>query len=383
MNKHASTLEAEIVERVRTLVDASQSGIDLFNAMGGLHPIEIKNTLFASEEFGLLKTAFAGLEITRPALREVTRDDNPVLSFWPFTSHCARKIATLAEDYHSVALLGVPTIFSALRETRKNNVILFDNDDYLFREKTTEGFVQCDLLSDALSSFESKFDLVIGDPPWYFDEYISWLDAAIRLTRPGGTVVFVLYPKSIRETARHETTEILRKVGSVLSEVEYLPFAAEYETPSFEQIELIQNGIRPTNWRKADFILGRVPSNKIEPAIETSLPRTSLWAERRIGCGRIFVEDVASGNSTFLQTAHPEHRFLSSPSRRDLSRKKANVLSSRGHGLSCSDPKRLLNLLDNIRSGADIERISGQLDGPSGELLQLVANDLWSRFITV
>lgn len=383
MNKHSSTFEAAIVANVRRLVGTSKSKLDLFNAMGGVHPIEIKRALLASEEYDLLRIAFSGLEVASPTLREVKRDDNPVLSFWPFTSHCAKEIATLAEAYESVALLGAPTVFSALRETQKDNVVLFDIDDYLFREKTTEGFVQCDLLSDALLSFESKFDLVIGDPPWYFDEYVSWLDAAVRLTRPGGTIVFVLYPKNIRETARQETAEILKTVGSLLNEVERLRFAAEYETPSFEQVEFIQNGIQPTNWRRAEFILGRVPLDKTVRPAGTNRPRTNLWTERRIGCGRIFVEDVASASSTFLQTAHPNHRFLSSPSRRDLSRKKANVLSSRGHGLSCNHPKRLLDLLGDIRVGSDIERIGGQLDRHSGELFQLVANDLWGRFITV
>jgi hypothetical protein len=383
MNKPSSTFEAEIVESVRRLVDDSRSGTDLFNAMGGVHPIEIKRALLASDELGLLKTVFAGLETRGPTLREVKREDNPVLSFWPFTSDCARKIAALAEGYGSVALLGTPTVFSAIRETQKDNVVLFDSDDYFFREKATEGYVQCDLLSDALTSFENNFDLVIGDPPWYFDEYISWLKAAICLTRPGGTIVFVLYPQNIRDTARHETKQILNTLENLLDEVRGLALAAEYETPSFEQIELIQNGIHPTNWRKAAFVSGKVPLQKADLTIQARPVRTNLWTERRIGCGRIFVEDVASDNSVFLQTAHPKHRFLSSPSRRDPSRKKANVLSSRGHGLTCSHPRRLLELLNDVRVGSDIEKIGNQLDGPSCELFQLIANDLWGRFITV
>jgi hypothetical protein len=99
MNKHSSTFEAEIVESVRRLVEDSKSGADLFAAMDGVHPIEIKRALLASNEQRLLKTVFAGLETMSPTLREVMRDDNPVLSFWPFTSDCARKIATLAEGF--------------------------------------------------------------------------------------------------------------------------------------------------------------------------------------------------------------------------------------------------------------------------------------------
>jgi hypothetical protein len=383
MNKHSCTSEAEITAKVRRLAEDSKSGVDLFNSMDGVHPIEIKRALLACEEHGLLKFVFAGLETTSPSLREVKRDDNPVLSFWPFSSDCVQRIATLANGHEAIALLGTPTVFSALREGKKDNVVLFDSDDYLFRDRSTDGYVQCDLLSDALLSFENKFDLVIGDPPWYFDDYLSWLDAAICLARPGGTIVFVLYPQNIRETASHETKEILRTVDKLLDDVRALQMAAEYETPSFEQVEFIQNGIYPISWRRAKFISGKVPIHKTARPVEARPSRTDLWTERRIGCGRIFVENTRSDSSVFLQTARPNNRFLSSPSRRDPSRKKANVLSSRGHGLSCNDPKRLIDLISDIRVGSDIEKISDRLDRSSGELFQLVANDLWGRFITV
>lgn len=195
--------------------------------------------------------------------------------------------------------------------------------------------------------------------------------------------MFVLYPQNIRDTAPRETKQILELLGNLLDGVGSIPFTAEYETPSFEQVELIQNGIYPTNWRKAAFVSGNVPVHKSDCPVQARPARTNHWTERRIGCGRIFIEDVASDSPVFLQTAHPNHRFLTSPSRRDPSRKKANVLSSRGHGLSCNHPKRLLELLNDIRIGSDIERIGGQLDRPSGKLFQLVANDLWGRFITV
>jgi hypothetical protein len=383
MNKHSSTFESEVVANVRRLTEDSKSGVDLFRLMDGVHPIEIKRVLLACEEHRLLKFVFAGLETVGPSLREVKRDDNPVLSFWPFTSDCARRIASLAKDYGSIALLGAPTVFSALREAQKDNVILFDRDDYFFRGKSTDGYVQCDLLSDALLSFRNKFDLVIGDPPWYFDEYISWLNAAICLTRPGGTVVFVLYPQNIRETAFSERKEILRALGNLLDDVRSVPLTAEYETPSFEQVEFIQNGIYPMDWRRAEFISGKVPVHKIDCPVEAGRSQRNLWTERRIGCGRIFIDDVPSDNSPFLQTAHPNHRFLLSPSRRDPSRKKANVLSSRGHGLSCNDPKRLIDLISDIQVGCDIEKIGGRLDKSSGKLFQLVANDLWGRFIAL
>lgn len=383
MNEHSGTFEAKIVEDVRTLARDSKTDVDLFNAMGGVHPIEIKRALLAAKEYKLLESVFSDLAVNGPALREMKRDDNPVLSFWPFTLDCARKLAKISEAYNKVALLGAPTVFSTLRGLQKENVILFDSDDYLFREQSTEGYVQCNLLSDELLSFEDQFDLVVGDPPWYLEDYTAWLDAAIRLARPGGTIIFVLYPQNIRENARREIEEIHRRANGILSNFKSLSLVAEYETPSFEQIELIQNGIRPVDWRRAEFFSAKVPLQKVRAPIRDLPKQVEQWTECRIGCGRLFIQDVASDGFTFLQTANPNSRFLSSPSRRDPSRKKANVVSSRGHGLSCSQPRQFIDLVNEINASSDIERISAQLDKSSSELLQLVANDLWGRFITI
>jgi hypothetical protein len=382
MNKHIGDFGMQIVEKARALVADSLTGIELIHALHGVHPIEIKDALISAGEGYLLEKTFCDLNISGPVMKEISRDDNPVLSYWPFTPDCARKISLKIRNYESVALLGVPTVFGALRERSKSDVILFDNDNYLFRQDTTTGYIQCDVLSETAYHYENNFDLVVGDPPWYFDEYCSWLQTAVGLARPGGTVIFVLFPPNIRNTANIERNRILDLAHEILSDVEILPTIA-YETPSFEQIQLIRNGIAPVNWRRAHFIAGRVPLNKKKMIPLKRIESAEIWVERRVGCGRIFIKNEATDSSTFLNTANPQSRFLSSPSRRNLERKRSNIVSSRAHGLSCSDPELLLQKLGELHDSCNIENVGNGLDKTSAALLRLVANDLWPRFITV
>jgi hypothetical protein len=385
MNKHTGNFHMQIVDEVRAFAADSLVGIELVQALNGVHPIEIKKALVSAGEELLLEKAFGELNISGPVLKEILRDDNPVLSFWPFTSHCARQISEIVSEYETVALLGVPTVFGVLKERlkRRARTILFDTDDYLFRGKTTEGYVQCDVLSGVPSQYENQFDVVLGDPPWYLEEYCSWLRTAVGLARPGGKVIFVLFPPNIRDTSKIERNEILRIAQQLLLDVEFLPGAALYETPSFEQIELIRNGISPIDWRTAQFFVGRVPLNKGRLVPSGKSESSNNWIERRIGCGRIFVRAEPADIATFLEPADGKSRFLSSPSRRDRGRSRSNVISSRGHGLCCSDPRLLVDLLGRVRESVDIENIGEGLDRQSALLLEAVATDLWPRFISV
>jgi hypothetical protein len=382
MNLHAGNFRSQLVEQVRALSANSKSGAELIQALDGVHPIDVKDVLVAAGEMDLVERLFRDLAISRPAFREMRRDDNPVLSFWPFTPDCAQQIADLVPDSDSVALLGAPTIFSVLNERRIGRAILFDNDDYLFSQEATHGYVRCDVLSNVLLPYENQFDLIVGDPPWYFEEYCSWLLTAIGLARPGGTIVFVLFPPNIRNTAANERDEILALARKTLSDVEILPIPAAYETPSFEQIELIQNGIAPINWRRAQLMSGKVPPNKAKFVPSKRSGPSEVWTERRVGCGRIFAKNVPN-IPVFLETADANSRFLSSPSTRNLARTRSNVISSRGHGLRCNDTELLLTKLENLRDARDICNIGVGLDQASASLLKSVADDLWPRFITI
>ena len=349
----------------------------------GIHPIEVKRALLEFGDEKLLEKALGSLKVTTPLLLEVARDDNPVLSFWPFTPACGQQIEELIPQKSSVALLGVPTLFKLLKNPLRSEIKLFDSDSYLFSHEITRDYVQCDVLSTVTSQFENTFDVVLTDPPWYLNEYRPWIVKSASLARPGGTVIFVLFPQCIRSGAEGERDAILALAHELFDDIEMLQAEARYETPSFEKVELLRNGLDPADWRKATFVRGRVKSPKKTVQMPSTRVSADVWSERRVGCGRIFVNNKAAKIAKFLETADPTNRFLSSPSRRDPARQRANVISSRGHALCCRDPEKLLYGFDRIRSIGDIGNIALSLEPDSADLFKSVAHDLWPRFLVI
>jgi len=381
--REVANREREIVEIARSSVEAGLSGQQFIAKYNGLHPIEIKTALSDSGANALFNEACADILIEGPTLHEIIREDNPALSFWPFTHDTAADISERTKSFSKIALLGTPSLFSIAKHRlagTPSEVYLFDQDNYLFSE-TTEGFFKCDI-SEVPKSFKDEFDLVIADPPWYPDDYRRWLSVATCVVRPGGTVIFVLFPEGVRETAKGERRAILELADSLFSSVSIERARVLYETPSFEQVQLIRSGIAPLNWRSADLVIGQARSEKVLIG-EGFRGQQESWIERRIGSGRIFVNvhKPSQHESEWLNTANNGDRFLSSPSRRDGALPKANILSSRGHGLVCADPMKFTKLVERIESVSDIGDASSAIGGQSGKLFELVANDLWGRYI--
>jgi hypothetical protein len=381
MNKPFSHSQRDLAEKVSFCVQSSLSGTELIRALDGVHPIEIKAALLSVGTQDILHDALGDLSITGSRLHEIVRDDNPILSFWPFTPASAQRVADLAASFPSVALLGVPTVFNLLKSRfALHELSLFDRDDYLFSDRSMPGFEKCDLVSQVPERFHNKFDLVIADPPWYLDEYLAWLATAERIVRPGGTIIFVLFPEGIRASASHERSMILNLAKRMFAEIYWDEKRIEYETPSFEQVQMICHGIQPINWRTAELVIGKMASPKNLLPKRATPRRTEEWIERRLGSGRLFINlDVgARDTGKFLRTAESNSRFLSSPSLRNPGRMRANVLSSRGHGLYCLEPTRLIRMIEGVHTSFDIERSSRSDDC---ELFTRTAFDLWPRFI--
>jgi len=371
MNKPFFDSHSHVVTKVRKGLAESLSGTDLIRQFDGLHPIEIRSAFIAANRLDLVEAVFGSISVNLPYLHEITREDNPILSFWPFTRATALKLAKLTAGFSSIGLLGAPTLFNLLKQERpRGDVFLFDRDDYLFRQETFPSFVKCDVAGGLPDMFNASFEVIIGDPPWYLDDYAAWLRTARRLVKEGGIVIFVLFPEGVRETARDERKAILSLASELFTECSVEENIVDYETPSFEQVQMVVNGIKPVNWRRAGLVTGRVGLRERMEASST-VRQSGEWTERRMGSGRIFIKaDPAQTAGQFLETADATSRFLSSPSRRNPGRLRANVMSSRGHGLSCADPARLVEIIDNMKSPSDIEAIDGTMEGQSRNLLR-------------
>jgi len=348
-----------------------------------MHPIELKNNLLASRAYQEANRVFEGLEISQSIPYEIQREDNPVASFWPFTKVTAERIANMIDKYQSIALLGTPTVFGLLSSRRDDRALLFEHDEYFFPDGIVPGFIKCDVVRGVPRSYDDQFEFVFADPPWYLGDYFAWLETATRIVRPAGSVAFVLYPERIRESAGAERNKILALAREIFEDVSIKRNVIDYETSSFEQIQMIRNGIRPIDWRSADVLVGRTRKRKFQDQEIKISSATTDWIERRVGTGRVFIDLKPASVASFLETADASSRFLSSPSLRNAARLRANVITSRGHALCCSEPFLLISLIESIRQFSDLALLKPRVPDNSWSLFQLFATDLWGRFVVI
>ncbi len=194
-----------------------------------------KEALVAAGENALLEKAMGSLSSRSQTFLEIAREDNPVLSFWPFAYGTAEMIADQAAGYERVGLLGTPTVFSLLKNRGRNQTILFEQDDYFSKQVLIAGggggggggggIIKCDLASGVSESFRNQFDFVVGDPPWYLDEYCTWLGVAKQIVKSGGLVPFLFF-RSGSETAQKRSVSILSNLQR--KRLRMSPFISKY-----------------------------------------------------------------------------------------------------------------------------------------------------------
>jgi hypothetical protein len=210
--------------------------------------------------------------------------------------------------------------------------------------------VQHDIHANIPANLLGQFDYVIFDPPWYPTEYEIWIQRAMRLA-PAGTMCFSLFPELTRPEAPDERAKLFAYLQESASFVVCVSNCLEYEIPSFEKQQLIASGVFGLGpWKLSDLIFCRVNRPTTGKGDAECPPTLENWAEIDIGRLRIFVKVVryVESHGSFLRSAAENSIVLPSPSNRDEPHKEANVLTSRGHGLICSDPGTLVHILQNV-----------------------------------
>jgi hypothetical protein len=280
-------------------------------------------------------------------------EGNPVLCSWYFTAATCRRIEKL-RDWSTLrlAFLGTPRLYDWFRTHDLGEKRLLLELDQLVVDKLSPLSKQRDsvLLYDVADAipqeYQGQFDYVFFDPPWYPDDYLIWLSRA-SLLAPCGHVLFSLFPRLTRPTADPERELILDAVRRYVSDSTLLTSFLDYDVPTYESAQLKAGGIQAIqSWRVADLVMIKLKSEwTLDSSRESS--GSSEWVEVDVGFVRFFVSlSIQPADDGQLLSVLPGgSRLLPSPSRRERSRKEANVLTSRGHGLATSRPEELIALL--------------------------------------
>ena len=191
--------------------------------------------------------------------------------------------------------------------------------------------------------------VVVLDPPWYpghFREFLWHVRAACSL----GTHVFMAAPSwGTRPSCGIEMRRLRAWCGrhgfAVLS---IAPSALRYVTPLFEHNTLEAQGLRniPLDWRTADLWHLKLVSR---PAVGAPRKTTasSQWVERKSGDVRIRIRTgspVIAGPASLVPLG--TNGFLPTVSVREALRGHANVVTSGGRFLKCTDPQAFIDVFN-------------------------------------
>lgn len=291
--------------------------------------------------------------------------NNPVLSNWYFSWHTCKKIGQL-DNWHGkkILFLGTPRLFEYfVIENKAQSFTLIDYDKLVIDElevKYGENDNICILRQDInfLENFTPQYDYVFFDPPWSYNSYVWWLTIATRFVTPTGKLVFPLFPYMVRPTASKEREQLFQICRKLSRNMFTIPEFVEYDIPSFERNELVNEGIcLRANWKVADFVILQGIDCHLENLQGIKLNTEYLSWREFSWCGiRWFIKNAErEGNNitnenTPLISLIDDSLFLKSPSSREPKLKLVNVLSSEGHGFYTSNTQKFIDIMNDLES---------------------------------
>jgi cytidylate kinase len=250
--------------------------------------------------------------------------------------------------------LGTPSILKAkLDADASQRMMLFDANSTLaqrFPRCLAKGdLIICDLLVDSLPALTA--DVIVVDPPWYYEEMASFLWAARQMCRVGGRV-FLSAPKvGTRPGIGSELEQLARWIRQLGFTVEaFKRDLIEYRSPFFERNALRAEGVvnYPDNWRRADLVVLQAEENTVlsRPSAPTM---KHTWQGAVVGTMRLRVSEDKQN-----EFRDPSLRSLTaddqpvSVSRRDRRKHEAKIWTSGNRVFDCNGVELFLSIVRAI-----------------------------------
>lgn len=201
-----------------------------------------------------------------------------------------------------------------------------------------------------------KGDVVVFDSPWYLGDVLAWLAASSCLVRPGGMIVFALYPPLVRPTAQLERDFAL-EVASTIGEVQIIEDSLAYETPLFEAEALKACGFAHVGeWRRGDTVVIR-DTHRMELSLPNLPCRSEVdgkWETFLIGSQVLKLRAIEQKPNRhfqhFLEPVAEDFVFPSVSVRRD-NRNEADLWTSRNRVAKTGDRYMLRSILRDLQAG--------------------------------
>ena len=193
-------------------------------------------------------------------------------------------------------------------------------------------------------------DIIVMDPPWYFNYYRLFFDRANEMAQLDTLIYCVMPPKFTRVAAEQETVELLKILEEQygMEKVSYHTGDVSYHTPPYEINVLKAHGIEclPPNWRVGDLLVVRKARVGIGNNDDLTV-HIEPWDEYLIEAIRIKVRhsnDKIENYSIHLNELYKNNIFPSV--KRSVNKKDINVWTSGNRVFWCDNIPLLTLILD-------------------------------------
>jgi len=353
----------------RWVVECSQDGYaDFWNIvrrLPGSYPSDVRNVITQLIEVSLVEPDFGtehALASTHDypgVLMPGTAIPHPLAFDWRFTLISAERVLDeLMESSRNddrVLLLGCPSVYWLGTSKRlPRDFMLLDlhgsvlNDDTNKHERSIQSV---DLMKNTLDV--PRADVVLADPPWYFDEAMAFLASAAHALVVGGTLLFCYGSHGMRPGAFEEQERLIAFAESLgLEWVNSELLSLSYVTPYFEYNALKAAGFNhiPSHWRKGDLLRFRKNTHNVN---RTLVPKgeQSDWFRSCISGIEIWMrrDDCVLETPELIRILPGD--ILPSVSRRNARRNEAQVWTSGNRVFRCKNIPALFDITQAIERG--------------------------------
>jgi hypothetical protein len=273
---------------------------------------------------------------------------HPLEYEWRFTASTAQYLLAMATQLctrgGSVMLLGTPSVAAMAVRYPSDRPLVFVGEENSVTSSlhgmSNAAGSRVRVFTCGQAVYGGDADVVVLDPPWYFDFIRPMLAAAALGCRVGGYLILSLPSVGTRPSAAEDRVRTIRLADRLgLELVEERRRALAYSSPLFERNALAAVGLAnvPIDWRRSDLVLLRKHQRVEIPAPPRST-HLSAWIEIVLNGTRVFTRrgsEIAPRAIASLDPIVPAS-VLPSVSRRDPRRRLASTWTAGNRLFSCS-----------------------------------------------
>lgn len=357
-------------------IEEGKSFEEIVHESLGASPIDIKRSLKRlMEQDSITATKYDNLlkksEWCLPKIEKEVYITHMLDGDWKFNYNGIRNIIdAINTDFHSlrekkIAFLGTPTLFREsiiLNIGVKRTLIDKNAQQYeRFSLSQNDTIINIDIMSSNISDIiTNDYDIVIMDPPWYFDMFFRFILEAKKILKSNG-LIYCVYPQEYtRPTIQEEYNELISRLQDydITLKTGHKGIVS-YTTPIFEECVLYHEGIALKNrdWRRADLLCFECCG--INSKSEDFLPigfSVDGWEEVRVYdvCFKYRRSAIGKNSRNIIESPFYD-AVLPTFSARDFKTelKNVNLWSSSNHVYTCGNLSLFIEILHFVSAGAN------------------------------